>query len=167
MSIVRPLMIAVLVLTEVGLWQWRMVIAARGSRSSAMLLGTLGALLQITAISQVVTNVDDPLSVGAYAVGVGGGVLLGLVAGDRLTPGTIGVTIITPRDDVVAGLWSRGWPVTAHEAVGANGPVTVLFVRINRRHEPRLHRDVARIAPESVWSTDLRADSAQLTALNL
>ncbi len=57
MSIVRPLLIAMLVLTEVGLWQWRMVIAARGSRSSAMLLGTLGALLQITAISQVVTNV--------------------------------------------------------------------------------------------------------------
>ena len=115
MSIVRPLMIAMLVLTEVGLWQWRMVIAARGSRSSAMLLGPLGAVLQITAISQVVTNVDDPLSVGAYAVGVGAG---------------------------------------------------VLFVRINRRHEARLHRDVARLAPEAVWSTDLRADPPQLTALD-
>jgi hypothetical protein len=84
--------------------------------AAALLLGTLGALLQITAISQVVTNVDDPLSVGAYAVGVGGG---------------------------------------------------VLFVRINRRHEARLHRDVARLAPEGVWSTDLRAGSAQLTELDL
>ncbi|HEY8301479.1 MAG TPA: hypothetical protein VIG48_06250 [Jatrophihabitans sp.] len=66
-------MSAALVLTEVGLWQWRMVVAARGSRSRAMLLGTL----------------------------------------------------------------------TAHDAVGVNGPVRVLFVRINRRHETRLHRDVA------------------------
>jgi len=48
-----------------------MVIAARGSRSSAMLLGMLGALLQITAISQVVTNIDNPLSIGAYALGGG------------------------------------------------------------------------------------------------
>ena len=167
MSIVRPLLIAALVLTEVGLWQWRMIIAARGSRSSAMMLGTLGALLQITAITQVVTNVDDPLSVGAYAFGVGIGVLLGLIAGDRLTPGTIGVTVVTPNVDVVGGLWERGWPVTAHEAVGANGPVTVLFVRINRRHEARLHSDVAHLAPEAVWSTDLRTNSARLAELGV
>jgi len=167
MSIVRPLLIATLVLTEVGLWQWRMVIAARGSRSSAMMLGTLGALLQITAISQVVTNVDDPLSIGAYALGVGIGVLLGLIAGDRLTPGTIGVTIVTPDADVAHGLWERGWPVTAHDAIGANGPVRVLFVRINRRHEARLHRDVAHLTPEAVWSTDLRANSAQLAELGV
>jgi uncharacterized protein YebE (UPF0316 family) len=162
MSIVRPLLIAVLVLTEVGLWQWRMVIAARGSRSSAMVLGTLGALLQITAITQVVTNVDDPLSVGGYALGVGLGVLLGLIAGDRLTPGTIGVTIVTPDAGVAKALWKRNWPVTAHGAIGADGPVTVLFVRINRRHEARLHRDVARLAPQAVWSTDLRANSSEL-----
>jgi uncharacterized protein YebE (UPF0316 family) len=164
MGVIRPLLIAALVVTEVGLWQWRMVIAARGSRSSAMALGMLGALLQITAISQVVTNVDDPLSVGAYAVGVGIGVLLGLIAGDRLTPGTIGVTIVTPVAGVAAGLWARGWQVTAHEAVGANGPVTVLFVRISRRNEARLHRDVAHLAPEAVWSTDLRANAPALAA---
>lgn len=165
MGIVRPLLIAALVLTEVSLWQWRMVIAARGSRSSAMMLGTLGALLQITAISQVVTNVDDPLSIGAYALGVGIGVLLGLIAGDRLTPGTIGVTIVTPDGGVADRLWARGWQVTAHDAVGANGPVTVLFARINRRHEARLHRDVAHLAPEAVWSTDLRANSSELAEL--
>ena len=89
-SIGRPLLIAGLVLTEVGLWQWRMVLAARGSRANAVLLGALGAVLQITAITQVVTNVNDPLSVAAYAAGVGLGVLLGLVAGDRLTPAASG-----------------------------------------------------------------------------
>ena len=62
----RPLLIAVLVLTEVGLWQWRMVLAARNQRPGAVLLGGLGAVLQITAITQVVTSVGDPLSVGAY-----------------------------------------------------------------------------------------------------
>ena len=35
----RPLLIAVLVLTEVGLWQWRMVLAARNNRLGAVLLG--------------------------------------------------------------------------------------------------------------------------------
>jgi uncharacterized membrane protein YiaA len=52
MDIIRPLVIAGLVVTEVGLWQWRMVITSRGNRASAMLLGAFGAFLQITAISQ-------------------------------------------------------------------------------------------------------------------
>jgi hypothetical protein len=36
-----------------------MVIAHRGSRVSAMLLGIIGAVLQITAITQVVADVSD------------------------------------------------------------------------------------------------------------
>src|SRR4029077_15270422 len=89
MDAYRPLLIAGLVVTEVAIWQWRMVIAHRGSRVSAMLLGIIGAVLQITAITQVVADVSDPAGVIAYAIGVGFGVLLGLVAGERLTPGMI------------------------------------------------------------------------------
>lgn len=165
MSAVRALVIAGLVVTEVGLWQWRMIIAARGNRPGAMLLGTLGATLQITAITQVVTNVDDPLSVGAYAVGVGIGVLLGLIAGDRLTPGTVGVTIITSASGVAAGLWARGWAATAHTGHAEDGPVTVLFLAINRKHEERLHRDVAHLAPQAFWTTDLRTRAGLSPAL--
>jgi uncharacterized protein YebE (UPF0316 family) len=150
---VRPLLIAGLVVAEVGLWQWRMVIAYRGKRALAMALGALGAILQITAISQVVSYVNDPISVGAYAVGVGLGILLGLVAGDRFNPGAVGVTIVTGSPAAAARLWDLGWPATAHTGVGQDGPVTVLSVAIDRRDEARLHRDVARVAPGAFWST--------------
>ena len=153
-SIGRPLLIAGLVLTEVGLWHWRMVLAARGSRANAVLLGALGAVLQITAITQDVTNVNDPLSVAAYAAGVGLGVLLGLVAGDRLTPGRVRVTITTSDPGVARRLWARGWPATAQTAEGAHGPVTLLSIAISRRSEARLHRDVADLAPDASWNAD-------------
>ena len=148
----RPLLIAVLVLTEVGLWQWRMVLAARNHRHGAVLLGGIGAVLQITAITQVVTSVGDPLSVGAYAAGVGLGVLVGLVAGERLTPGTIGFTITTTAPDIAAEMWARGWPAVVHAGHNHNGPVTVLFVPVDQRHEARLRRDVACLAPDAGWS---------------
>ncbi len=167
METYRPLLIAGLVLSEVGLWQWRMLIAARDQRTRAMLLGAVGAVLQITAISQVVTNLHDPLSIIAYAAGVGFGVLLGLVAGDRLTPGTIGVTIITPEPGVAGALWARGWPATVQSGHGENGPVTVLFVAISRRHEVQLHRDVAHVAPQAFWSSEeLRGRPGQSTPLS-
>jgi hypothetical protein len=68
-DLLRPLLICGLVLTEVGLWQWRTVLALRGRRGAAPLLGAVGAVLQITAINQVVTAVADPLSVAGYAAG--------------------------------------------------------------------------------------------------
>jgi hypothetical protein len=119
MEALRPLLIAGLVLTEVGIWQWRMVIAHRGSRATAMLLGVIGAVLQITAITQVVAGVHDPLSIAAYAGGVGFGVLFGLVAGDRLTPGAVGVTIVTSCEQLARRLWELGWPATAQPGHGA------------------------------------------------
>jgi uncharacterized protein YebE (UPF0316 family) len=125
-----------------------------------MLLGTIGAVLQITAISQVVANVHDPLSVAAYAGGVGLGVLLGLLAGDRLTPGTIGVTIATTAPGVARALWDRGWPATVQTGHGARGPLTLLSIALDRRDHARLQRDVAHIAPEASWNVgDLRTSS--------
>ena len=156
MDATRPLMIIGLVVTEVGLWQWRMLIAARGRRAAAMLLGALGATLQITAISQVVTNLDDPFSVAAYAGGVGLGVVLGLVAGDVLTPGTLDVTIITAAAGVADALWARGWPVTAQTARGEHGPVDVLYLAINRRQHAALRTDVDQLAPDAFWSAGER-----------
>lgn len=152
-SMIRPLMIAGLVLAEVGLWQWRMVIAYRGKRAIAVGLGAVGAILQITAISQVVAYVNDPLSVGAYAVGVGLGILVGLVVGDRFSPGAVDVTIVTTAPAVARRLWELGWPATVQAGEGQHGPVTVLNVAIDRRHEARLQRDIARVAPDASWSS--------------
>jgi len=157
MDAYRPLLIAGLVVTEVAIWQWRMVIAHRGSRVSAMMLGIIGAVLQITAITQVVADVSDPAGVIAYAIGVGFGVLLGLVAGERLTPGMIGVTITTKDPHLARSLWDRGWPATAQSGRAENGPVAILSVPVDRRDEARLHRDVQSIAPDAICTTrDLR-----------
>jgi uncharacterized protein YebE (UPF0316 family) len=161
MEVLRPLLIASLVLTEVGIWQWRMVIAHRGNRLTAMLLGVLGAVLQITAITQVVAGVHDPLSIVAYAAGVGLGVLLGLVAGERLTPGMIGATVISTEPHLARGLWELGWPATAQTGEGEEGPVTVVFVAISRQDEARLHDDLHRMDPGAFVTTEeLRSRTA-------
>jgi len=136
MDAFRPLLIAGLVVTEVAIWQWRMVIAHRGSRVNAMLLGIVGAVLQITAITQVVADVSDPAGIIAYAVGVGFGVLLGLVAGERLTPGMIGVTIVTKAPHLARSLWDQGWPVTAQSGRAEDGPSARWVGCPSGGHEP-------------------------------
>jgi hypothetical protein len=83
------------------------------------------------------------------------------VAGEKFTPGMIGVTIVTKDQHLARSLWDRGWPVTAQSGHGESGPVTVLSVPVDRRDETRLHGDVQRIAPDAVCTTrDLRAPNS-------
>jgi len=74
-ELLRRIVIMGLVFTEVSMWQWRVILTGRGRKGFPAVLGILGSLPQVTAIAQVVTNLEDPLTVGAYALGVGGGVM--------------------------------------------------------------------------------------------
>lgn len=152
MHSLRPLLIAALVVTEVAMWQWRMVIAHRGRRVAAMLLGFVGAALQITAISQVVADVHDVLSVTAYAGGVGCGVLFGIVAGERLTPGRLEVSLVSSAPSFAEAVWQRGWSAIAHAAHSSDGPVTTVHVEIDRRDATRLQHDARDIDPFAQWT---------------
>jgi uncharacterized protein YebE (UPF0316 family) len=156
-----------------------MVITVRGRRALAMLIGALGATLQITAISQVVTNLDDPLSIAAYSAAVGLGVALGLVAGDLLTPGTLGlvagdlltpgtlgVTITTTSPKLTQALWSHGWPATVHVGHGPDGPVEIVSVAINRRHEAALHEVVQLLDPDARRTATERAGGCSARSPN-
>jgi uncharacterized protein YebE (UPF0316 family) len=159
MHLFRALLIGGLVVTEVAIWQWRMVIAHRGRRASAMLLGFLGAGLQITAITQVVTDVHDVLSIAAYAGGVGCGVLFGIVAGERLTPGQLEVNVFSVDPDLCEGLWSSGWVATAHEGQTPHGTIITVHVVIDRRDEAELRQDVTQIDPRAGFvAKELRLD---------
>jgi hypothetical protein len=84
-----------------------------------------------------------------WASGVGG--LLGLIAGDRLSPGTIGVSLVTSAAGVAEGLWAPGWAVTAHGAAWVNGPVTVLFAYLSARDPTHSVLDPSAAARRARW----------------
>lgn len=84
-DVIRPFAITAIVLVEVGLWQWRIALTGRGRKIPGALLGSVGASLQVTAISQVVADMDQPVTMLAYAIGVGAGVLAGCCLDERLS----------------------------------------------------------------------------------
>jgi Domain of unknown function (DUF5698) len=85
--LVQPVLIALLVIVEVGVFHLRVALAGRGRRSGATALGAVNAVISVAALGQVLTNLDRPLNVVGYAVGVSIGVYLGCVADDRLRRG--------------------------------------------------------------------------------
>jgi uncharacterized protein YebE (UPF0316 family) len=150
----RPLVIMVLVLTEVGLWQWRVILTGRGAKGLPTLLGIIGAVLQITAIAQVVAYVRDPLTVAAYALGVGGGVLIGVTVGNRFTAEAVRVNVVTRRPDLDGQLRARGWSVTSYEGHADAGTVHLLQTVVDARARGTLIADVTELAPQASWTTE-------------
>ena len=55
----ESLVIMALVLIEVALWQWRVAITMRGRLLGGAVLGLIGAIVQVTAISRVVQDIGD------------------------------------------------------------------------------------------------------------
>lgn len=151
----EPFLIMTLVLIEVALWQWRVAITVRGHVLGGALLGFIGAIIQVTAISRVVQNVGHLATICGYATGVAVGVLLGCLIDRRFSVGQVSVRVFAPADPrLVPTLRVRGWPVTATSGDGHNGPVDVLYLAIDRRCTSRLEQELRSLAPKACWTVE-------------
>jgi uncharacterized protein YebE (UPF0316 family) len=162
----EALLIMALVLVEVALWQWRVAITIRGRILGGVVLGFVGAILQVTAISRVVGDMGNAAKIGAYAAGVALGVLFGCVIDRRVAAGQVSVRVFAPSDPhLVPTLRVRGWPVTATDGDGHNGPVVVLYLAIDERRTPQLEGELRALAPGACWTVSRIATSRGLLAV--
>jgi len=150
-------LIAVLVVLEVGVWQVRMTVAARGRKRAAAALGALNAVIQVVALGQVVTNLDRPANIAGYAIGVAIGVYLGVAVGGRLAGDPVEHRVVVPGDGVPLAtlLRDRGWPVTIQPALGHDGPAAALTVVVDGPRSTEVERDLARIGHDGLHTSSL------------
>jgi uncharacterized protein YebE (UPF0316 family) len=145
----------------VAVWQVRVALAIRGRKRIASVLGFVNAVISVVALGQVVTNLDRPLNVIGYAVGVALGVYVGVVADGRFADDPVEYRVVLPNDGVAPAeeLRARGWPVTVHPALGLRGPASVLFVVVDAGRAVELERDLDELAPDG-FRTSSRLRSA-------
>src|SRR3954453_24202101 len=151
----EPLLIMTLVLFEVTLWQWRVAITLRGRILGGSLLGLIGAVVQVPAISRVVQDMGDVAKVAGYACGVAIGVLLGCLIDRRVSQREVSVRVFAPEDpQLVPALRTNGWPVTSTLGQGHNGQVEVLYVAIDERRTAKLEQELQLLAPHAAWTIE-------------
>jgi uncharacterized protein YebE (UPF0316 family) len=141
-------MLAVL---SVALWTLRVGLTAAGRRSIGAAVAGIEALVFTLAFSRIVANLDSPVGMIAYGLGVGLGTLLGVVAEERLSRGQSWVRVIVEGDGATlsSNLVRRRWPVTAVPATGPFGPVTELHMAVDDADLRALVRDIDAVAPEA------------------
>ena len=154
--VILPVLIFLARVIDVTLGTLRIIFLARGNRLVAPLLGFFEVLIWITAISQIMQNLENVASFIAYAAGFAAGNYIGMTIEQRLAVGTLNVrTILSgPVDELIAALREAGYGVTEVEGLGASGAVHLIYTVIRRKDLSRVAEIIHAVRPKAFISVE-------------
>jgi uncharacterized protein YebE (UPF0316 family) len=148
------IIILLLRVTDVSLGTIRTVYMLQGWRLLAAAIGFVEVTIFIYAISQVVSQLNDPVLMLAYSGGFALGTYLGLFLEERFAIGNAQLRIISQGqgDEVAQALRDRDFGATVVPGHGRKGPVELVFSIVPRRCITEIMRLASEIDSDSVIS---------------
>jgi uncharacterized protein YebE (UPF0316 family) len=153
------LMIFGLRITDMSLDTLRMLFMMRGRKTLVWTIGFFQAAVYVVAITKVLSNLNNPLTVLGYAAGFASGNVIGMVIEERLAIGHIHLEIISQRHGaaLAKALRKSGYGVTETSARGKDGSVRVLGASILRKDLAHARRIIHETDEDAfVTSEDVR-----------
>ncbi len=134
-ALVAALTIFVLRVTDMSLDTIRLLFVMRGRRVLAGVIGAIQAGVFIVAVSKVLTGPLDLWTIIGYAAGFGTGIIIGMIAEERLAIGYAIVRVYSPEfgKPIAEALRASGHAVTEFVARGRQGMITVVNCVVARR----------------------------------
>jgi uncharacterized protein YebE (UPF0316 family) len=134
----------------------RVLFVVRGKKKLSWVLGFAQSAIFIVAISKVLTNLDNPLTVIGYAAGFATGNVIGMFIEERLAIGHTSIRVVSSHRGtlVVEKLREAGFGVTEIPARGKDGMVTVLNLSVQRKDIDRVDTIVLETDPEAFITTE-------------
>lgn len=120
---------------DVSLGTLRIIMVSKGKSVPAAIFGFFETLIWLFAVTQLISNLTNPLYYIVFASGFAFGTYVGMAIEGKIAIGTLLVRIISNRDcsELIKTLRAKGYGVTNVEAQGMNGAVHVYYTVINRR----------------------------------
>jgi uncharacterized protein YebE (UPF0316 family) len=146
-----PLAIFALRIMDVSLSTVRMLLAVKGFKLVAPLIGFFEVLIWITAVGTAIRHLDSPLHLIGYAGGFATGTLVGLMIEERMALGMATIRVVSRYGGVelAEALRERGFGVTEFAGQGRDGKVEVVDAVLRRRDLPAVLREVDVWDPEA------------------
>jgi uncharacterized protein YebE (UPF0316 family) len=150
------LFVFLLRLMDMSLDTLRLLFVMRGRKLLSGMIGALQATVFILAVSAVLSGPLNAFTVAGYALGFAAGVIVGMVAEERLAIGYSYLRVYSPsRGKAIAdGLRQSGHAVTEFTARGKDGLLTVVNCVIARRDAPHARDLVEGIDPNAFITID-------------
>ncbi|HLU90796.1 MAG TPA: DUF5698 domain-containing protein, partial [Cyclobacteriaceae bacterium] len=127
--LIMPFLIFIARVCDVSINTLRVMFVMNGRKTIAPLLGFFEALIWLLAISQIIQNIDNPLSYLAFSAGFAAGTYFGMVIEEKLAIGRVLVRVITvePIPELIEFMKEKNYRFTSVGAEGRYGKVNLLF----------------------------------------
>ncbi len=134
----------------------RLLFVMRARKLLAGGIGVIQATVFILAVSAVLKGPLDPLTVAGYALGFGTGVIIGIVAEQRLALGYSMLRVYSPTSGpvIAEAMRAANFAVTEFTAHGRDSEITVINSAIARRDIARAQTIVKQIDPGAFITVD-------------
>lgn len=145
-----PLLIFLLRIVDVSLATLRMLLAVRGGKYLAPLIGFFEVLVWILAVGTAIRYLDSPLYLIGYASGFACGTIVGIALEEKIAFGMSTVRVVSKVGGVelAEALRERGFGVTEFSGQGREGKVEVVYAVLRRRDLKHVFEEV------KVWDPD-------------
>jgi uncharacterized protein YebE (UPF0316 family) len=151
-----PLYIFLAEVCVVTISTMRTIFVSRGMKFLAPLLGMFEVTIWLFAIGEVMKNLGDWTCSAAFAGGFTLGNFLGILLEEKLAMGSVGVRMITHKNagKLIDELRAAAYGVTRIDALGATGPVQVIYTVIKRKQLDKVLAIARRFDPQVFYSVD-------------
>jgi uncharacterized protein YebE (UPF0316 family) len=151
-----PIAILLLRATDITMSTLRMFSVRRGRRLAVWLLGFFQALLFVTAVSAVLSQLGNLLNLLAFSAGFATGNVLGITIDSWLSPGKSLVRIYSSArgEELVHELRSLGHGATIVSGKGRDGTVSMIHCTIPRRQVHKVKQQVIAHDPQAYLSVE-------------
>lgn len=157
MNLATDLLVIFLLRTvDVGIGTVRIVLLGRGKRGLAATLGFVESLIWVIAASRVLSAMDDPWRMVAFASGFAAGTYVGSWVEQWLAIGQSLVRVVAPiaTDPVAPVLKEGGFPATIFHGEGHEGEVRLTLSVVPRRKVPEVVALVREANPDAFVTED-------------
>ncbi len=155
-TLLIPLLICLARIADVSIGTLKIIFVAKGYRYIAPFLAFFEIIIWIFAIGQVMKNLNNIPNMIGYALGFAIGNFVGMVIENRLALGKVVIRIITKSgaEELVSHLRESKYGVTVSPAEGAQGPVSIIFMVINRSDVNNIVKIVKDYNPKAFYSIE-------------
>ncbi len=155
-TVYMPIAILLLRTTDITMSTLRTFSVARGRRMMAWLIGFFQALLFVTAVSAVLTQLGNPLNLLAFAAGFATGNVLGITIDGMLAPGKSLLRIYSSAhgEELAHTLRALGHGATLVSGQGRDGTVSMIYCYVPRRQVLKIKRQVIDLDPQAYLSVE-------------
>lgn len=130
--------------SDVTLATVRMIMVVKGRRIQAALIGFFEIIIYVLAIGKVLSGLNNPINVIAYALGFATGNYLGIFVEEKMALGSIIVQVISQGNSmqIAERLREEGFGVTVVEGYGRQGMQHLLNIMMQRKSLHKLYQIV-------------------------